>query len=83
MTAVSKEGFKMTLTNLPKNKKAVLLKRPENEITDEIFDIIDGIALSLRRMNSLLELIQLLLMLGLEPHLMKAVITKPQKYSKA
>ena len=39
--AVSKEGFKMTLTNLPKNKKAVLLKRPENEITDEIFDIID------------------------------------------
>ena len=80
--AVSKEGFKMTLTNLPKNKKAVLLKRPENEITDEIFDIIDGIALSLRRMNSLLELIQLLLMLGLEPHLMKAVITKPQRYSK-
>ena len=39
--AVSKEGFKMTLTNLPKNKKAVLLKRPENEITDDIFDIID------------------------------------------
>ena len=31
----------MTLTNLPKNKKAVLLKRPENEITDDIFDIID------------------------------------------
>ncbi len=39
--AVSKEGSKMTLTNLPKNKKVVLLKRPKNEITDEIFNIID------------------------------------------
>ena len=31
----------MTLTNLPKNKKAILLKRPENEITDDLFEIID------------------------------------------
>ena len=31
----------MTLTNLPKNKKAILLKRPENEITDDLFKIID------------------------------------------
>ena len=73
----------MTLTNLPKNKKAVLLKRPENEITDDIFDIIDEDCIEPKEDELLLELIQLLLMLGLEPHLMKAVITKPQKYSKA
>ena len=72
----------MTLTNLPKNKKAVLLKRPENEITDDIFDIIDEDCIEPKEDEILLELIQLLLMLGLEPHLM-GVITKPQKYSKA
>ena len=31
----------MTLTNLPKNKKAILLKRPENEITDDLFEIME------------------------------------------
>ena len=31
----------MTSTNLPKNKKVILLKRPENEITDDLFEIID------------------------------------------
>ena len=31
----------MSLTNLPKNKKAILLKRPKNEVTDDLFEIID------------------------------------------
>tara|TARA_B100000674_G_scaffold59194_1_gene41112 strand:+ start:1332 stop:2345 length:1014 start_codon:yes stop_codon:yes gene_type:complete len=31
----------MTLTNLPKNKKVVILKRPKNEITDDLFEIIE------------------------------------------
>ena len=33
-------SYKQRWVYVPKNKKAVLLKRPENEITDDIFDII-------------------------------------------
>ncbi|MBC61212.1 MAG: NADP-dependent oxidoreductase [Zetaproteobacteria bacterium] len=32
----------MTLTNLPKNKKVILLKKPENKITDDLFKVING-----------------------------------------
>ena len=31
----------MTISNLPFTKKAVLIKRPENEITDDIFKIVE------------------------------------------
>ena len=31
----------MTISNLPLTKKAVLIKRPENEITDDIFKIVE------------------------------------------
>ena len=31
----------MSLTNLPRNKKAILLKRPKKEVTDDLFEIID------------------------------------------
>ena len=31
----------MTLTNLPKNKKVILLKKPENKITDDLFKVIN------------------------------------------
>ena len=31
----------MTISNLPKAKKAVLVRRPENEITDDLFNIIE------------------------------------------
>ena len=31
----------MTISNLPKAKKAVLIRRPENEITDDLFNIIE------------------------------------------
>ena len=48
----------MTLTNLPKNKKAILLKRPENEITDDLFKIIDEECIEPMMMSFLLELIQ-------------------------
>ena len=33
----------MTISNLPKAKKAVLVRRPENEITDDLFNIIEEV----------------------------------------
>ena len=64
----------MTLTNLPKNKKAILLKRPENEITDDLFKIIDEECIEPNDDELLIRVDTIAIDAWIRTHLMRVVI---------